>query len=41
MNEFEIRKIIQEELKKCGIKVPVEETFDYSGVEEPENASNL
>lgn len=35
LNEY--RKVIYEELEKCGIKVPVELKFDYSCIEGTEN----
>lgn len=41
MNEFDIKKIVHEELKKCGIRIPVEETFDYSGLEEPDKCKKF
>ena len=37
LNEY--RKIIHEELEKCGIKVPVELKFDYSCITGTENLS--
>jgi hypothetical protein len=35
-NNFEIRRLIQDELEKCGVVVPVEEKFDYSGFDKPD-----
>jgi len=35
-NNFELRRLIQDELEKCGVVVPVEEKFDYSRFEKPD-----
>lgn len=35
-NNFELRRLIQNELEKCGVAVPVEEKFDYSRFEKPD-----
>jgi len=32
MDKSEIIKLIDERLKLCGIQIPIEETFDYTGV---------
>ena len=41
MNKFDIEKIVWEQLEKCGIKIPVEEKFDYSQVEEKDKCKNF
>lgn len=38
MDKKQIEKIIFETLEKCGIKIPVEQKFDYSCTDMPEKA---
>jgi hypothetical protein len=40
-NNFELRRLIQNELEKCGVKVPAEEKFDYSGFDKPDLLRNF
>lgn len=35
-DNFKLRRLIQDELEKCGIRVPIEEKFDYSQFDKPE-----
>jgi hypothetical protein len=38
MDKKQIEQIIFETLEKCGVRVPVEAKFDYSGLEQPAKA---
>lgn len=41
MDEKAIKKLIHEELAKCGIVIPVEETFDYTNVTDPNKSKEF
>jgi hypothetical protein len=38
---YEIKKLIHEELERCGVKVPVEEKFDYSFTGNPDKCKKF
>jgi hypothetical protein len=41
MNKEFVKKLIHEELAKCGIVMPIEETFDYTNIDQPEKTKQF